>query len=1471
MALSFEQSKNQISQTQPSVMSLSNDTPEEVYEPIKDRYKWYEEYEDTNISEITAEKNISVNASQINLTQEVNSQYIPFRMNRYYDGIDLKDMNLQIHYVNSRGFEDISVPVNVMYSDTKIQFAWLVGPNETAITGEIKFEIIATGVNEKGENYVWKTRPNGKLNVLESLAGNGIIEPSQDWYNQFVADMNQQVGEAKKAAEDAEAAATEARNAATEIKDSIDTIVSEQLNGAIDTALENYYTKDEVDTKIANIDITKQLTDTNNKVAANTSAIEGINTDIAAIESEIGEINTDIGTIKTDIENANTAIDDVDAKFADYDNSTEVDEKIDAAKTSVKDDVTVTLGDYYTKTEVDKAIEEIDITSKLDGVNSRITNVESQFTNYDTSTQVDEKITTAISGVNSTINEYKESNDTRVDKLEQDMASIDTGVGSRVDALQIQVTTNTNDITTIKSDVATNKSSIDGLNASVKTINEQLAGIDDTPGYTYEATYGEVTNDDGTTQEYMFTLWETEGNKEPTVKSRFQIMGGGGGIGSGVTLRIAYVEGYTTPIVATVNDKAIIKYEFSGEDSAGDTNLDGTASWKVGNRVVATEDIATGVHEFDITDYVSIGDNKVLLTITHATGAIATKSWTVKVVDVRLTSTFDDTRKYTAGEQVSFAFTPYGGVNKTVHFLLDGEEIDTKTSSAAAAGLSDSYMIPAQAHGTHLFEIYLTAVVNNNTIESNHIVKDIIWYDENSNVPVISCVDQTFTARQYEAKNIIYTVYDPNTETPNVNLRATYVNEDGETVDEFNSNLVMNKNTETWQYKTDVIGEHTLTITCGETVKTLVATITELGINVSPITAGLAFDFNPVGYSNSDENRLWSSGDVVMSVSENFDWVNGGYQLDENGDQCFCIKAGTSAEINYELFGDDAKTNGKQMKLIFKTENVADADTTFMSCVSTSSAGDQIGIVMKAHEATIYASADKDKLPLPYAEEEIIEFEFNITPSTESPSMVMGYEDGVSTRPFVYNSTHNFQQQAGSRKTITLGSPDCDLYIYRFKVYKNSLSDRDILNNFIADARSAEEMIARYERNQIYKEGLLDPDYLAEVCPQLRIIKLEVPYFTSDKDEKIGRFTSSTGVELISSAECIYKNGDPVLDNWVATDIVHSGQGTSSNNYGPSGRNLDIIIKRYRDKKTNQYLNESPIITLSDGTEVSEVSLTRNSVDVNYFNVKVNIASSENANNALLAKRFNTYQPYSRPVVRDTEEEAAKVKDTMEFQNCVIFVKESDPDLTTHREFNDNNWHFYAIGNIGDSKKTDDSRLTDPSDPYECILEVMDNTLPNSTMPTGVVDEKGNPVYPIAPEQWVAGNSAYDALYADLFDESKPEDKENGLEDTYGWRYIYEDGTDEQNAEYRAYVENKWREFYTFVVTATDEEFKAHLGDYCVLNSMLYYYLFTLRYTMTDNHGKNSFFHYGKTGEVDEDGNPIRKWDLCFGYDFDKN
>lgn len=1378
MALSFSDSLKKHNETiavesEPAVvdvplMTLEENQGFEVYAADDGSWQQHADYvryynlSDDNISTINDRKEIALNDKQINITQEENSQYIPFEMGRYYDGYDLVNAVISIHYETKTGLHGSSKAVNVTFNNNKIRFGWLVDAGATIDAGTLAFEIHAygsiTGSDGITKGYVWKTKSNNKINVLQSICDCEEVTNHIDdsWVQELVTSIAQKVADeikdvavgehvdaAEKAAKDAEGYS----NLAKHYADNAAFAATEAVN----TVLADYATTDYVDEVVAGVDVSEQL---KNYVETST-LVENYYTKTDT-EQRVSNILEGYAT-KDDVVNA-----------------------IDSAE----------LDNYYKKDETYSSAE----------IDEKLGSVTVDLTGYATESYVDTK----------------------------------TGA--------------------LSSSIAANATGISGINSAISTINQTLESIDKSPRITYDATYGDVELDDGSTAEYMFTLWKTE-NGVREVQDCFQISGGGGGGAGSVVLRIAYVEGYTTPLVSTVDERVIVKYNFSGEDSAGDTNLDGTASWKVGNRIVATEEVATGECEFDLTDYVTVGDNKVVLTITHATGAVATKAWTVKVVDVRLETTFDDTKVNVANESVVFAFTPYGGVNKTIHFLLDGKEIGTKTSAAAAAGLSDSYTIPAQTHGTHLFEIYMTADINGKTVESNHIVKDIIWYDSSSTVPVISCTQQEFTVRQYEAINIKYTVYDPSTETPNVTLKATYVNEDGEAVEEYNSNIVMSSNTETWQYKTDVLGKHTLTITCGDVVKTLIATVVELGISVSPITAGLVFDFNPVGRSNNDANRLWSNGNISMTVSDNFDWVNGGYQYDENGDQCFCIKAGTSAEINYELFGDDAKANGKQAKLIFKTENVSNGETVFLSCVSDTIGTDKIGLEMKAHEATIYAKTDS--LPLPYAEEEIIEFEFNITSSGETPSMVMGYEDGVSTRPLVYDDTHDFQQYQGYRKTITLGSDECDLYIYRFKVYNKSLSDKDILNNFIADARSAEEMIARYDRNQIYKEGILDPDYLAEMCPQLRIIKLEVPWFTNDKDDKV------YDANRPSIVESVYKGGDPIYDNWVAYDTVHSGQGTSSNNYGPAGRNLDLILKSYKD-----YGNQ-PYIILGDGSRVSKVSLTRESIPVNYFNVKVNIASSENANNALLAKRYNQYNPYKRPFVREDASIIPYIKSTMEFQNCVIFVKESDPDLTTHREFNDNEWHFYALGNIGDSKKTDASRLTDPDDPYECVLEVMDNTLPNSTMPTGKVDENGAPIYPIDPSEWTVGNSAYDSLHADKFDESKATEKENNLADTYGWRYIYEDGTDEENAEVKAYVENKWKEFYEFVVTSTNEEFKARIGDYCVLDSVMYYYLFILRYTMTDNFSKNSFWHYGKSNDLDEEGNHIRKWSLDFGYDFD--
>ena len=154
---------------------------------------------------------------------------------------------------------------------------------------------------------------------------------------------------------------------------------------------------------------------------------------------------------------------------------------------------------------------------------------------------------------------------------------------------------------------------------------------------------------------------------------------------------------------------------------------------------------------------------------------------------------------------------------------------------------------------------------------------------------------------------------------------------------------------------------------------------------------------------------------------------------------------------------------------------------------------------MNVHEA--YIKSSSKSLYIPYSEEDIIEWEFNINKNSDIP-LVMSYEDGTPCRPMSYTSDYSFTQD--DVVPITIGSPDCDVRIYRMKAYNTSLSTKAILSNFIADARTATEMIDRYKRNQIYDENqMLTPETLADACPNMRIIKIESPIFTNDKKNYI--------------------------------------------------------------------------------------------------------------------------------------------------------------------------------------------------------------------------------------------------------------------------------------------------------------------------------------------------------------------------------
>ena len=1353
-----------------SLMTLEENHGIEVYSGDDGSWQQHNDYvryysfSDDNISVINENKDITLSDKQFNITQEENSQYIPFEMPRYYDGFDLVNTAISIHYTTKNGRHGSVKPVNVTFNNTKIRFGWLIDAGATIDVGTLTFEIHAygtvTGSDGIPKGYVWKTKSNKNLNVLQSLCDcEDVINNIDDsWMQELVTDIakkvadeikNVAIGEQVRAAE---AAADNAERFASNAQRYANDAASAATN-AVNEVLDDYATTDYVDEAVAGVDVTEQLAN----------------------------------YVKKDYVDDN------------YYTKIDIDQK-----------TSHTLESYATKDYVSTAISDADISSKLndyykmsetynrDEIDTKLNNVKVDLTGYATETYVDNK----------------------------------TGI--------------------LSGEINTNKDNISSISKALGKLQEDIGAIDNSPKFTYDVAYNDTEDEE--VGENVFVLYEITGegteNEVREAKRKFTIVGGSGG-GSSSSLKISYVT--MSPVITTVNDKVLITYNFSGTDSSGDIIPEGNYTWKIGSKIIASGVATYGENTFDATDFATTTSQKFVLTITDDAGSLTTKSWTVQKVDLRLESTFSDAYGYQ--NDVTFNYTPYGAIQKDVHFILDGKELGTVKTSTS--GIPTSYTIPAQSHGSHLLEVYMTATINNILIESNHVYKDILWQDSENKTPIIGCSTQTIDVVQYNTVNIKYTVLDPNTETPRItwSIGDKVISE--ETLTEKDAYGYY-----TFSYKANEAGNFVLTISCGEAEpKKITINVEELDINVSPVTAGLEFDFNPVGYSNSSADRLWSNNNVSMTVSENFDWVNGGYQIDGNGDQYFCVKAGTSATINYNLFADDPKKTGKEFKVIFRTKNIRKRNTSFLTCLDNN-----IGLDMKVEHANIYNSGGV--LKSDYCEDTIIEYEFNINKDTDMP-IVMSYEDGAPGKPYEYTETSSFKQS--SPKPITIGSEDCDVFIYRMKAYSISLTDTDIKNNFIADARNANDIIDRYNRNNIYNEdgklvstsasGDFSVDALMKAAPDLRYIFLEVPQFTNDKDNKIDDCT----------VYFRYPAGTRPQDNWTCTGVRHRGQGTSSNLYGYSGRNIDLCMDR--DESLFTWVDEE-----GNTVESSTITLTDTSVPTDYLNIKVNIASSENANNAQLARRFNEYQPF----LRYARKKDSRVKDTMEFYNCVVFIRETSTDLsnTPHREFNDTDWHFYAIGNVGDSKKTDDTRVNNKRDPKEHIIEITDADKPLSAFPTG---KENNAICPVA--EWRDGNTAYDILHSTeyVYDEEGAFESFGGT--TYEFRYEMKNITEEQ----RETNINAWRDLYKFIVTSTDEEFYANLKNYFVVDSALYFYLFTERYTMVDNRAKNSFWHYGKVyistseaaamGEteasyyiVDDAAAAINegyRYDLTQGYDMD--
>lgn len=220
-----------------------------------DKYTDYPIYHDEQYAYIEGRTIGDIN-SQVSVQGESYSQYISFMMDRYYDGVDITTKSIWIHYELVDGSGSESSPINVYYNDNSVRFGWIIPDQATQQAGDIKIGVWVTGTAPNTKNYLLKTET--KIYTIKNglVLGSGITQPDQNWFEQFVSQMDNKVSTAQGYANDAQASKTAAAGSATAAAQSADASAKalQENKDYVESQKETFvgYNKRETDLKYAN-------------------------------------------------------------------------------------------------------------------------------------------------------------------------------------------------------------------------------------------------------------------------------------------------------------------------------------------------------------------------------------------------------------------------------------------------------------------------------------------------------------------------------------------------------------------------------------------------------------------------------------------------------------------------------------------------------------------------------------------------------------------------------------------------------------------------------------------------------------------------------------------------------------------------------------------------------------------------------------------------------------------------------------------------------------------------------------------------------------------------------------------------------------------------------------------------------------------------------------------------------------------
>ena len=688
--------------------------------------------------------------------------------------------------------------------------------------------------------------------------------------------------------------------------------------------------------------------------------------------------------------------------------------------------------------------------------------------------------------------------------------------------------------------------------------------------------------------------------------------GAGGSTGNNAVLSVSNASGWLSKSVAYGGTCPVTITWSSLEDGLSTGN--GVMKLTVNGVVKAMFDINQGTVTKDISSYLSAGVNAVRVTVSDVYENSRTINFSINAVDISLSSTFDASVPFTGN--ITFTYVPTGNVQKEVHIILDGEEIETVNTSSS--GRQMSFTIAAQSHGGHSLEAYFTTTIDGTTVESNHLYYEFISLESLNNTPVIVSSFKQDTVAQYTTLAIPYTVYDPASLTTAISLRVN-----GNVV----SQQTVDRTQQLWTYRVDTVGVLALEISCGSAAKTIGLTVTPSDITVEAENDSLTLHLSSYGRSNNEDNpSVWETDDVSVQFS-NFNFISDGWLLDDENITVLRVSGDARLDIPVQPFAQDFRTSGKTIELEFSTRDVMNYDAVVLSCMSGGR-----GIQLTPQMATL--QSEQSRIFTQYKEDEHVRVAFVVGKRSEH-CLIYCYINGVMSGVVQYPTDDDFAQAAPVN--ITVGSNEATIDLYNIRIYDNSLTRQQVLNNWIADTQIVENMLSRYSRNNVFDaySNIVIAQLPADL-PYLILEASELPQYKGDKKTVSGSYVDPTNPARSFA-----------FDN-AQIDV----QGTSSATYAR---------KNYKVKFAGGFIKP-------DGNTAETYAMRSNAIPTDTFTFKADVASSEGANNVELARLYNDACPYKTAY----QKEDSRVRQGIDGFPIVIFWYDGN-NTTFMGKYNFNN------------------------------------------------------------------------------------------------------------------------------------------------------------------------------------------------------